>query len=83
MDRVRPVGRARRHGDDDREAALVDVRLAAALPALRGVAVNGAIDELIAAARDVTRPLLRRVAVLAALHRELHKRSSPSREERS
>jgi hypothetical protein len=60
---------------DEREAELVDHRLAAVLATVVAVPdgrpVSTAFAGLAAAARDVARPLHRRVAVVAALHQAL------------
>lgn len=63
---------------DERDAGLVDDRLATALAALGSRASEAAgplgaaeFDRLVDTVRDVARPLHRRVAALAALHRTL------------
>lgn len=64
---------------DTRRADPVERRIAAALAALRerGDTGDAATDRLLAAAADTARPLSRRVAVLAHLHRMLVARAGP------
>lgn len=58
---------------DEREADLVDHRLAAVLAAVAdGWPASTEVVRFAAAARDLARPLHRRVAAVAALHEALH-----------